>query len=152
MGAHQQQAVLRTLVRRIFRVHRTLPEPMKEIGNAYFKDELLKHTEGRTTMDQWKVFVREWERYCEVLTSQKQPAHERSNRLIQLGVDAGGSLSRDVIDQLSNEQKVKLLELEREALKAGQELWQSSEHQSSIFSEEGDEASVTTGAGKDNHK
>lgn len=123
---HQQllRRELGHLFKRVVRVHRTLPEPMAALGNSYFKHELRKHAEGNTTEDQWQSFTREWKAYCALLSRRENvPVTDRSAFLSSLGVDAAGNLSDRVVDSLGDEQKARLIELEKEALKYGQRLW-----------------------------
>ena len=103
---------VRTLYRRILRLHRTLPHPsMKILGDRYVKKEFRIHCAdpfapgsslNPPTGEQWKMFGKSWLQYADQLEEQ----------------DIGIRMSRQQKATLTREQQLKLKEL-RDNLKGG---------------------------------
>eukprot|EP01026_Neomeris_dumetosa_P079834 TRINITY_DN8762_c0_g1_i1.p3 TRINITY_DN8762_c0_g1~~TRINITY_DN8762_c0_g1_i1.p3 ORF type:complete len:117 (-),score=9.76 TRINITY_DN8762_c0_g1_i1:350-700(-) len=101
------------LYREILRLHRKqLPPPMREFGDKYVKSEFKAHWNTKTTEQQWNQFQQEWSRYLYMLKGQGDMQ------------DNSGDLTPDLIDSLSNEQRMKLTELRNQARKFGEEILQ----------------------------
>eukprot|EP01023_Acetabularia_acetabulum_P025639 TRINITY_DN24514_c0_g1_i1.p3 TRINITY_DN24514_c0_g1~~TRINITY_DN24514_c0_g1_i1.p3 ORF type:complete len:113 (-),score=19.10 TRINITY_DN24514_c0_g1_i1:317-655(-) len=102
-----------SLYRNILRLHRSqLPPGMRELGDQYVKNEFKLHWSTKTTEQQWAQFHTEWERYLTML--------EGSGDV----VDNSGDLAPDLIDNMTNDQRIKLAELRKEARKFGDEMLQ----------------------------
>eukprot|EP01024_Parvocaulis_polyphysoides_P043137 TRINITY_DN39383_c1_g2_i1.p5 TRINITY_DN39383_c1_g2~~TRINITY_DN39383_c1_g2_i1.p5 ORF type:complete len:116 (-),score=18.88 TRINITY_DN39383_c1_g2_i1:146-493(-) len=99
------------LYRSILRLHKgQLPAPMRELGDKYVKTEFKAHWSTKTTETQWKQFYDEWQRYFTMLKGKGD-----------LG-DNSGDLAPDLIDNMSNDQRIKLAELRQQARKFGDEM------------------------------
>jgi len=115
---------LASLVRKVLRLHRSkLPLPMRQLGDSYFKDEVSKHVEGNTTEEQWGIFYREWGAYCNLLGQMDNGGGSEKN-YEKLGIDRGGQMMSSTIESMSDEQKARLVQLEKEALLFGREMWE----------------------------
>ncbi|KAG2439640.1 hypothetical protein HXX76_004991 [Chlamydomonas incerta] len=63
------------LFRDVMKLHRErLPPPMRDLGDSYARAEFRSHLRGKTTMEQWKQFVREWQVYLATLRGDEQAA------------------------------------------------------------------------------
>jgi hypothetical protein len=82
------------LYRSIFRAHKELPLPMKELGNAYVRSEFKLHKASKPEF--LNQFFEEWEFYLQSI---------KSNKWRQTDLDD------DTISSLSAEQKQKLIDL-----------------------------------------
>lgn len=98
---------VRTLYKRILRVHRGLPADLRTLGDAYVKEEFKKHKNANPV--QAEIFVRTWTEYYSTLAKQ----------VLKLGpVPAVGKpLAPDQVDWFSDEQLHQLYELQTEAVK-----------------------------------
>ena len=115
---------LGSLVRKVLRLHRSkLPLPMRQLGDSYFKDEVSKHVAGNTTEEQWRTFYSEWEAYCTLLGPIDKGDGSRESYQ-RLGIDRDGQMTSSTIESMSEEQKARLVQLEKEALMFGRDMWQ----------------------------
>ncbi|KAI8490025.1 acetate non-utilizing protein 9 [Branchiostoma belcheri] len=87
---------VRTLYRQILRLHRRLPAHFRAIGDQYAKDEFHRHKKAG-----------EAENYAKMLQEQ----------LTQESFPVGQTLSREKIENFSEEQLGQLFELQQEATK-----------------------------------
>lgn len=100
------------LFRRLLRLHaRVLPPPMRELGNTYVRDEFRRHLRGKTTPEQWREFMAEWERYADMLTA--APGSAEGGGVA--AADASGDMPPEVVEQLTPDQKMRLQRLQLEA-------------------------------------
>jgi hypothetical protein len=130
------------LYRAILRLHAAkLPPPMRVVGDRVAREEFRSHLQNaRTTHEQWKTFMNEWRKYLDMLSGTADLASPIStsrdgmasvfetdapvaslDRLVT-GVDRAGDLSDDVLQQLTPDQRTRLLQLRREALKFGESM------------------------------
>jgi hypothetical protein len=120
------RAILR-LYRSIVRAHARLPEPMRALGSSYARDEFRRHIDAdTTTAAQWTEFASQWRKYVRAIappaassSSDAGGAHVEMDGVYPRGVDAGGELSEDAIEAMTDEQRAKLAELRREAMAFG---------------------------------
>ena len=95
-----------SLYRRILEVHRSkLPLPLQDLGNSYARDEFRRHREEQTTEQQWAIFAAEWRKYVAMLSGEAD-------------MSPSGDIPKDVLDHMTQEQKLRLHILEEEAKKA----------------------------------
>ena len=124
-------APILNLFRDIMRIHRIkLAGPLRDIGDDYVRHEFRNHLRGKTTQDQWHLFVEQWRGYLSFVggtADSKTPV-----------VNTSGDLSEEVWEAMSPDQR-KRMELLRAETK----------HFSTI--EEGDPSNTSSGKGQ-NHK
>ncbi|XP_018410630.1 PREDICTED: succinate dehydrogenase assembly factor 3, mitochondrial [Nanorana parkeri] len=110
MSSHVSQ--VRTLYKKIFLLHRTLPLHLKALGDQYVKEEFRRHK--HVSPAEAKLFMKEWENYAAVLWEQaKSSLHNPETK----GMQYGASLSEEKLDLLNAEQIGQLHELMQEATK-----------------------------------
>lgn len=140
-SSRQAAAPVLSLFRRVMRLHGRLPPPMRTMGDAYARDEFRRHLRGKTTAQQWRAFVEEWERYCELLTpregeadalgssaatveeARSVPSESLSPEELERFVALSGELPETATQSLSPEQRARLERLREEALRFGQGLF-----------------------------
>ncbi|MFH4974328.1 hypothetical protein AB6A40_001037 [Gnathostoma spinigerum] len=96
------------LYKRILRLHYGLPKELKEIGDAYVKEEFRLHKKAEP--GQALVFLKGWTDYCTDLSKQ----------LSQNGIvkgELGKKLDPSMLDDFKDEQLRQLLDLKSEAEK-----------------------------------
>ena len=94
------------LYRQIMKVHRErLPLPMRDMGDSYARDEFRRHRDEKTTEQQWAIFAAEWRKYVAMLSGEAD-------------MTVSGDIPADVLNSMSQEQKLRLQILEEEARKA----------------------------------
>ncbi|XP_072506855.1 succinate dehydrogenase assembly factor 3, mitochondrial [Notamacropus eugenii] len=104
LGPHASR--VRALYRRLLTLHRALPPDLRALGDQYVKDEFRRHKGvGR---EEALRFLSEWERYAEAL-SQQMTAAEKTQ--------LGARLTKEQLDDFSEEQIGQLQELMQEATK-----------------------------------
>jgi len=99
--------LVRTLYKRIFRLHRGLPADFRVLGDNYCRDEFKRHKEvGKAEAD---VFLHEWTSYAITLAKQlsKRTAFQ----------SFGLNITEDQLQSFKEEQVVQLYELFQEATK-----------------------------------
>lgn len=138
----QRRRAAVSLYRRVLRAHtRCLPEPMRRLGDGYFRDEFMRHVDENVREDQWEEFVKQWDAYCGVLFAQKQvqvqePAlsHQETGATADAdaadlvfpdGANPSGELDQSCAAALSDDQKARLIRLEKEALSFGKSAFAS---------------------------
>lgn len=99
--------LVRTLYKRIFRLHRGLPSDFRLLGNNYCRDEFKQHKSA--TKAEADVFLTEWTSYAITLAKQlsKRTAFQ------SFGVD----LSENQLESFREEQIGQLWELFEESTK-----------------------------------
>jgi len=99
--------LVRTLYKRIFRLHRGLPSDFRLLGDSYCRDEFKRHR--GCTKSEADVFLSEWTSYAITLAKQlsKRTAFQ------SFGVD----IKEEQLDDFKAEQVVQLYELFQEATK-----------------------------------
>ncbi|KAG2432372.1 hypothetical protein HYH02_012945 [Chlamydomonas schloesseri] len=91
------------LFRDVMKLHRErLPPPMRDLGDSYARAEFRSHLRGKTTMEQWKQFVREWQLYVSTLRGDEQAA-----------ASADANVAR-VFELLSDDQRKRVELLQKE--------------------------------------
>ncbi|PNW82356.1 hypothetical protein CHLRE_06g278242v5 [Chlamydomonas reinhardtii] len=91
------------LFRDVMKLHRErLPPPMRDLGDSYARAEFRSHLRGKTTMEQWKQFVREWQVYLATLRGDEQAA-----------ASADANVAR-VFELLSDDQRKRMDQLQQE--------------------------------------
>ena len=104
-----QRARALGLYRGILRAHRDLPREMKNLGNAYVREEFRRH---RAAQARFLVpFFVEWERYLADLRARPPVAGAAAV--------AGADLPADAAASLSDEQRIMLESLRKEATAVG---------------------------------
>jgi len=94
------------LYRQIMKVHRErLPLPMRDMGDSYARDEFRRHRDEKTTEQQWAIFAAEWRKYVAMLSGEAD-------------MTVSGDIPADVLNSMSQEQKIRLQILEEEARRA----------------------------------
>ena len=67
------RAQILALFREVLRVHRrTLPEPMRGIGDEYVKNEFHSLRKANATAEQWRQFGEQWRKYADMLQSEEE--------------------------------------------------------------------------------
>lgn len=67
------RAQILALFRAVLRVHRrTLPEPMRGIGDEYVKNEFQSLRKANATAEQWRQFGEQWRKYADMLQSEEE--------------------------------------------------------------------------------
>lgn len=134
MGSGPREAL--GLYRAILKVHRSkLPPPIREMGNKYVKEEFKAHFQADTTEQQWKVFLREWTKYFGMLNDANNLGPESLEQWPDQGINSeqhnmmaesvtgiigtSGELSPEALQNMSPEQRERLLRLKQEAVKYG---------------------------------
>jgi len=99
--------LVRTLYKRIFRLHRGLPSDFKSLGDNYCRDEFKRHR--ACSKAEADVFLKEWTSYAITLAKQlsKRTAFQ------SFGVD----LVETQLEDFREEQVVQLYELFQESSK-----------------------------------
>ncbi|KAI8107498.1 hypothetical protein M9435_002526 [Picochlorum sp. BPE23] len=134
----QRRRAAVSLYRRVLRAHiRCLPEHMRQLGDRYFRDEFIKHVDSNVRDDQWEEFVKQWDAYCGVLLAQKQMQDPTSSHqsndgnaspsalVFPDGASPSGELDQSSTEALSDDQKARLIRLEKEALSFGKSAFPS---------------------------
>lgn len=68
-AARAKAAPVLALFRKIMRAHREkLPPPVRAMGDRYVHDEFQRHLRGKTTEEQWRIFMAEWQHYHSMLS------------------------------------------------------------------------------------
>lgn len=94
------------LYRQIRKVHKAkLPLPLQDLGNSYAKDEFKRHRDEPTTEQQWVIFRAEWNKYVAMISGEAD-------------LVVTGDIPQGVLDNMTQEQKIRLKILEEEARKA----------------------------------
>merc|ERR1712142_650360 len=99
--------LVRTLYKRIFRLHRGLPGDFRLLGDGYCRDEFKRHK--GCTKSEADVFLREWTSYAITLAKQlsKRTAFQ----------SFGVNLKEEQLEEFKAEQVVQLYELFQESTK-----------------------------------
>ncbi|KAI9136250.1 putative ACN9 family domain-containing protein [Paraphysoderma sedebokerense] len=105
MSSSSSKTSVIQLYRRILSLHRSLPGPIRYIGDNYVKSEWRRH---QHVQDQkfLKGFVDEWNKYAEEI-----------ERQVQIGKLEGRGLKKEEIEKMNNQQIGQLYELQKEAKK-----------------------------------
>ncbi|XP_036615222.1 succinate dehydrogenase assembly factor 3, mitochondrial [Trichosurus vulpecula] len=107
LGPHASR--VRALYRRLLLLHRALPPDLRALGDQYVKDEFRRHKGvGR---EEALRFLREWERYAVALSQQTNSAEKTEKTQL------GACLTKEQLDDFSEEQIGQLQELMQEATK-----------------------------------
>lgn len=69
--AHQKN--VKNLYKLIFRLHKSMPFELREIGNSYVRNEFKLHKTA--TPEQTKTFMTEWANYTKTLMKQVNPKY-----------------------------------------------------------------------------
>mmetsp|Transcript_39 Transcript_39/g.68 ORF Transcript_39/g.68 Transcript_39/m.68 type:complete len:118 (-) Transcript_39:137-490(-) len=95
-----------TLYRHILKLHREkLPAPVRNLGDSYLKAEFRSHLRGKTSMEQWTKFVKEWKGYYGMLRGDGEPDADL----------ALSTLSNEGLDELlSKDQQKRMTQLKEE--------------------------------------
>ena len=94
------------LYRHIIRLHKAkLPLPLQDLGNTYVRDEFRRHRDEQTTEQQWAIFRAEWLKYVAMISGEADMV-------------VSGDISEEVLQNMTQEQKIRLKVLEEEARKA----------------------------------
>ncbi|KAF6033079.1 hypothetical protein EB796_008660 [Bugula neritina] len=96
---HQQR--VRLLYKSILRLHRSLPKPMKELGDSYAKEEFRRHKKANEAHT--ALFMKEWTKYYVTLSNQVGK-NTSSNFL-------GQKMTTETLDNFTDDQLVQLHEL-----------------------------------------
>ncbi|XP_020855759.1 succinate dehydrogenase assembly factor 3, mitochondrial [Phascolarctos cinereus] len=97
---------VRALYRRLLVLHRALPPDLRALGDQYVKDEFRRHKDvGR---EEALRFLSEWERYAVALWRQTNTVEK---------MQLGACLTKEQLDDFSEEQIGQLQELMQEATK-----------------------------------
>lgn len=102
--AHQQN--VKRLYKIIFRLHKSMPDELREMGNAYVRSEFKLHKNAAP--EHVKIFMNEWSNYTKTLMRQVNPKY---------GLKFGAPLE-DRLDELNDNQVTQLYELFLEATKS----------------------------------
>jgi len=108
------------LLRNILKQHRAcLPADLKLIGDKYVKHEFHLHKKTKNN-DVLKQFFIEWEKYYEMLREKSninppEPETVANISISPYDVSFGKDLDAEDQNILTNEQKIKLVELRKEA-------------------------------------
>lgn len=101
--AHQQN--VKRLYKIIFRLHKSMPDELRDMGNAYVRSEFKLHKNAAP--EHVKIFMNEWGNYTKTLMRQVNPKY---------GLKLGAPLE-DKLDELNDNQVTQLYELFLEATK-----------------------------------
>lgn len=144
-AARSQAAPVLALFRSILRLHRQrLPPPMRAMGDTYVRDEFSRHLKGKTTQEQWRVFVAEWQHYHDMLAGNADILDAAAAAVDGGGGGAPGAgatalaaaatttaeaasgscgeLSQGVLEAMTPDQRARLARLREEAGRFGREL------------------------------
>lgn len=80
---------------------------MRMLGDAYVKDEFVRHKNAETTAEQWKEFVSEWRKYVATLKGE--------------GGITSGELDQEVLENMNKDQQMQLLRIREEATRIGRD-------------------------------
>lgn len=105
MVSKEHQQNVKRLYKIIFRLHKSMPIELREMGNAYVRSEFKLHKNAAP--EHVQVFMNEWGNYTKTLMRQVNPKY---------GLKFGKSLE-DKIDDLNDGQVTQLYELFLEATK-----------------------------------
>ena len=97
--------MVQRLYRRVLKLQRRLPEPLRKLGDQYAKDEFRRNKAANQL--QAYEFLKEWNAYCVTMETQLYSDSETF----------GMNLKDDKVDSLSQEQLGQLYELQQEAIK-----------------------------------
>ncbi|XP_037949737.1 succinate dehydrogenase assembly factor 3, mitochondrial [Teleopsis dalmanni] len=97
---HSQK--VRLLYKTILRLHRGLPEELRDLGDQYAKDEFRRHL--KCTPMEAQLFMTEWAKYAATLSTQLGIRGKPKGRL-------GGDLDPKIVEILKDDQAVQLYEL-----------------------------------------
>ena len=101
-----------SLYRQILRIHsRQLPPPMRQLGDAYAREEFVRHLRGSTSHAQWVEFGIEWSKYLTFLRSDQATSSTTSGFT--------GDLEQELLERMTPEQLTQLQRLRAEALQFG---------------------------------
>ena len=93
------------LYRRILRLHRQkLPFQMRAMRDDYVRSEFMQHKEAKPEFVE--QFMEQWSEYAVMLESQESQGED---------IDFGKHMTEDEFDALTDEQKVQLQKIRREA-------------------------------------
>ena len=93
------------LYRRILRLHRQkLPFQMRAMGDDYVRSEFMQHKGAKPEFVE--QFMEQWSEYAVMLESQESQGED---------IDFGKHMTEDEFDALTDEQKVQLQKIRREA-------------------------------------
>lgn len=101
--AHQQN--VKRLYKIIFQLHKSMPDELQAMGNAYVRSEFKLHKTANP--DNTKTFLAEWGNYTKVLMKQVNPKHN-----LKFGEQLDNKL-----DDFNDGQVSQLYELFQEATK-----------------------------------
>lgn len=142
-AAREAAAPVLALYRRILRLHAAkLPPPMAAVAGPFVRDEFRQHlASGKTTREQWRSFMGEWTRYCEMLGGEadlgapapaapgaggggasRQGATAGEPLVGAIAASSGPSLEQELLGHLSEEQAARLQSIKAEALRYGRQL------------------------------
>lgn len=98
--SHPQR--VRILYKTVLRLHRGLPEELRELGNNYARDEWRRHLKCQPS--EAHIFMTEWAKYAVTLSEQLGLKGKAKGKL-------GDTLDHDAVEKLSDQQTVQLYEL-----------------------------------------
>ncbi|XP_005183918.1 succinate dehydrogenase assembly factor 3, mitochondrial [Musca domestica] len=98
--SHPQR--VRILYKTILRLHRGLPDELKDLGDKYVKDEFRRHLKCNPMEAQ--LFMTEWAKYAVTISKQ---LGIRGKPLGTIGDD----LDKETVEMLNDDQTVQLYEL-----------------------------------------
>ncbi|CAF0777057.1 unnamed protein product [Brachionus calyciflorus] len=80
----QHQQTVKRLYKIIFRLHKSLPGELKQIGDSYVRHEFKLHKNANP--EQTSLFMNEWANYVQILMKQVNPKFKQ-----KIGQDLGES-------------------------------------------------------------
>ncbi|CAD6996210.1 unnamed protein product [Ceratitis capitata] len=93
---------VRILYKTILRLHRGLPEELRDLGDKYARDEFRRHLQCSPMEAQ--LFMTEWAKYAVTITSQLGLKGKAMGTI-------GGELDSNTVEMLKEDQVIQLYEL-----------------------------------------
>ncbi|KAL9888364.1 succinate dehydrogenase assembly factor 3 [Glossina fuscipes fuscipes] len=93
---------VRLLYKTVLRLHRGLPEELKELGDKYVRDEFRRHL--KCSPMEAQLFMTEWAKYAATITKQLGIKGKPFGKL-------GDELDAECVEMLNDDQVVQLYEL-----------------------------------------
>ena len=107
-GSLTSKGPIIALYRSILRAHTWLPENQRDIGDAFVKHEFRQHKDASP---EFVVgFITQWQEYLEKLTEQIARMPEKN----ESGGSIGADIPQDVLEEMSDDQRQQLRNLEFE--------------------------------------
>ncbi|XP_075146078.1 succinate dehydrogenase assembly factor 3 [Haematobia irritans] len=93
---------VRILYKTVLRLHRGLPDELRELGDRYVKDEFRRHL--KCTPMEAQLFMTEWAKYAVTITKQLGIRGKPTGTL-------GEDIDEQTVEMLKDDQAVQLYEL-----------------------------------------